>query len=100
MTSGCFQALLQRFFTHLRTEHEVSHHTISAYRDTFRLLRFMADHRGTTIDQISWEAFSPDTVLALLQYLENKRFNTSRTRNAHLAAIRAFVRFVPRQRLT
>jgi integrase/recombinase XerD len=84
MTSGCFQALLQRFFTHLRTEHEVSHHTISAYRDTFRLLlRFMADHCGTTIDQISWEAFSP-----------NKRFNTSRTRNARLAAIRAFVRFV------
>jgi integrase/recombinase XerD len=95
MTSGCFQALLQRFFTHLRTEHEVSHHTISAYRDTFRLLlRFMADHCSTTIDQISWEAFSPDTVLAFLQYLENKRLNTVRTRNARLAAIRAFVRFV------
>jgi len=95
MTSGCFQALLQRFFTHLHTEHEASHHTISAYRDTFRLLlRFMADHCGTTIDQISWEAFSPDKVLAFLQYLENKRLNTARTRNARLAAIRAFVRFV------
>jgi integrase/recombinase XerD len=73
----------------------VSHHTISAYRDTFRLLlRFMADHRSISIDQISWEAFSPDTILAFLQYLENKRLNTARTRNVRLAAIRAFVRFV------
>jgi site-specific recombinase XerD len=94
MTSGCFQALLQRFFTHLRTQDQVSHHTISAYRDTFRLLlRFMADHCATSIDQISWEVFSPDTILAFLQYLENKRLNTARTRNARLAAIRAFVRF-------
>ena len=94
MTSGCFQALLQRFFTHLRAEHEVSHHTISAYRDTFRLLlRFMVDHCDTSIDRISWEAFSPETILAFLQYLEKTRLNTARTRNARLAAIRAFVRF-------
>jgi integrase/recombinase XerD len=95
MTSGSFQALLQRFFTHLRTEHPGSPHTISAYRDTFRLLlRFMANHCSTSIDQISWEAFSPDTILAFLQHLEDKRLNSARTRNARLAAIRAFVRFL------
>ena len=89
-----FQVLLQRFFTHLRTENAVSPHTISAYRDTFRiLLRFMAEQRGVSIDQIPWEAFSPDTILAFLQHLETKRLNTARSRNARLAAIRAFVRF-------
>lgn len=89
-----FQVLLQRFFTHLRTENAVSPHTISAYRDTFRLLlRFMAEQRGVSIDQIPWEALSPDTILAFLQYLETKRANTARSRNARLAAIRAFVRF-------
>jgi site-specific recombinase XerC len=79
---------LQRFFTHLRSENAVSPHTISAYRDTFRiLLRFMAEQRGVSIDQIPWEAFSPDTILAFLQYLETKRLNTARSRNARLAAI-------------
>jgi integrase/recombinase XerD len=95
MTAGSFQALLQRFFTQLRTEYAGSPHTISAYRDTFRLLlRFMAKHCSTSIDQISWEAFSPDTILVFLQHLEDERLNTARTRNARLAAIRAFVRFV------
>jgi site-specific recombinase XerD len=95
MTAGSFQALLQRFFTQLRTEYAGSPHTISAYRDTFRLLlRFMAKHCSTSIDQISWEAFSPDTILVFLQHLEEERLNTARTRNARLAAIRAFVRFV------
>jgi integrase/recombinase XerD len=36
---------------------------------------------------------TPPTILAFLQYLEKKRLNTARTRNARLAAIRAFVRF-------
>ena len=68
----------------------MSPHTISAYRDTFRiLLRFVAEERGVPIDQIPWEAFSPDTILAFLQYLETKRLNTARSRNARLAAIRA-----------
>ncbi|MGA7905615.1 MAG: tyrosine-type recombinase/integrase [Terrimicrobiaceae bacterium] len=89
-----FQVLLQRFFTHLRTENAVSPHTISAYRDTLRiLLRFVAEQRGVPIDRIPGEAFSPDTILAFLQYLETKRLNTARSRNARLAAIRAFVRF-------
>jgi len=54
----------------------------------------MANHCSTSIDQISWEAFSPDTIIAFLQHLEDKRLNTARTRNARLAAIRAFVRFL------
>lgn len=53
----------------------------------------MAEQLGVSIDQIPWEAFSPDTILAFLQYLETKRLNTARSRNARLAAIRAFVRF-------
>lgn len=89
-----FPSLLHRFFQHLRSAQEVSPHTICAYRDTFRLfLKFIAEDRRITVDQISLEDICPDVVLDFLGHLQNQRRNCTRTRNARLAAIRAFVRF-------
>jgi integrase/recombinase XerD len=94
MPNDPFPVLLQRFFVHLRTTQAVSIHTIAAYRDTLRLLLlFMAEKQRVSIDRITFEAFCPDTILAFLEYLQKERHNTARTRNARLAAIRAFVRF-------
>jgi len=94
MPSDPFPVLLQQFFARLRTTQEVSRHTIAAYRDTLRLLlHFIAQQRRVSIDRITLEAFSPDLILAFLEYLQKERHNTTRTRNARLAAIRAFVRF-------
>ena len=86
--------LIQRFFSHLRTEQEVSSHTVAAYRDTFRLLlRFIANRRSVSIDQIQLKDFGTDVILAFLEHLEKERRNTTRTRNTRLTAIRAFIRF-------
>jgi site-specific recombinase XerD len=94
MATESFAVLVQRFFSHLRAEQDVSPHTVAAYRDTFRLLlRFIAERRRIPVDRITFEAFCPDTILAFLEHLEQHRHNQTRTRNVRLTAIRAFVRF-------
>jgi site-specific recombinase XerD len=94
MIKDKFPVLLQRFFGHLRTAQDVSIHTITAYRDTLRLLLlFIAKRQRVSIDQIHFDAFCPNTILAFLEHLQQERHNTARTRNARLAAIRAFVRY-------
>jgi integrase/recombinase XerD len=91
-----FPELLQRFFAeHLTTQRNLSPHTIAAYRDCFRLLlRFLSTHLRVTIDRLTLESLTPDTILAFLDHLEGSRKNVPRTRNSRLAAIRAFTRYV------
>ena len=88
--------LVQRFFTdYLTVQRNLSAHTRSGYRDTFRLLLpFLSRHHRKPIDQLTLGAVSPEAVLAFLAHLESVRGNTARTRNLRLAAIRTFVRFV------
>lgn len=88
--------LVQRFFTdYLTVQRNLSAHTRSGYRDTFRLLLpFLSRHHRKPIDQLTLGAMSPETILAFLTHLESVRGNTARTRNLRLAAIRTFVRFV------
>src|SRR5579871_1514020 len=95
MTSNPFPILIERFFTdHLRTQRNVSPLTIEAYSDTFRmLLRFLAERHRRTIDQLTFREFAADDILAFLDHLERVRGNSVRTRNARLAAIRAFAHF-------
>ncbi len=87
--------LLQRFFTvHLTAQRNLSHHTITAYRDSFRLLlTFLSVKLHEPIDRLTLEALSPETTLLFLDYLEDTRRNSVRTRNVRLAAIHAFARF-------
>jgi site-specific recombinase XerD len=97
--SSIFFTLIQQFFGSLRTQRNLSPHTLSAYRDTFRLLlRFLAEQQGIGIDRLSLDMLSPEAVLAFLEHLEKVRGNTIRTRNARLAAIHAFARFTVAQK--
>lgn len=91
-----FPELLQRFFTaYLTAQRNLSAHTRIGYRNTFRLLlRFLEQHHRRAIDRLTLSAFTPEAILAFLDYLERSRGNTIRTRNVRLAAIRTFVRFV------
>jgi site-specific recombinase XerD len=95
MSADPFPSLVQRFFADfLRTQRNLSPHTIRGYRDTFRLLlRFLSTHHGTPIDALTFARFSADAVLAFLDHLERDRQNSVHTRNVRLAAIRAFARF-------
>ena len=92
MANESFPALVQRFFGHLRSEQEVSPHTVAAYRDTFRLLlRFIADRRKIPIDHITLDAVNPDSTLAFLEHLEKQRHNHVRTRNARLTTTHGYI---------
>jgi len=93
MPSPSLPVLLQQFFAHLRATQGVSIHTIAAYRDTLKLLLlFIAKERQVSLDRITFEAIVPGAILAFLEHLQKERHNTTRTRNARLAAIRSFVR--------
>lgn len=96
MTHNELPELVQRFFAHyLVCQRNLSSHTRDGYRDTFRLLlAFLSQRHHRPIDQLTLDTFSPDAILAFLDYLQSTRGNTARTRNVRLAAIRTFVRFV------
>lgn len=88
--------LLQAFFTErLQHQRNASPHTIAAYRDTFRLLLAFAQARvRTPPSSLPLAALDAVLVAAFLQHLEQQRRNSVRTRNARLAAIHSFFRYV------
>jgi len=85
---------LQRYFCHyLIGQRNLSPRTISSYRDCFKLLiRFLEQHRGIRPDVLGMADLDAPNILAFLEDLERRRHNAVRSRNARLAAIRAFVR--------
>lgn len=87
--------ILQAFFTErLQRQKQVSPHTIAAYRDAFRLLLGFADDRiGKAPSDLLLDDIDESVVCAFLQYLEEKRGDSVRTRNHRLAAIRSFFRY-------
>ena len=80
---------------HLPKERRASQHTCEAYAQSFQLLLcFAAVRLKFKPAKIEIEHLDPPLILAFLEHLENKRGNTARTRNARLAAINAFFRFL------
>ena len=84
-------ATLQSFFTDRLARHrQASPHTITAYRDTLRLLlTFLQDRTGVPPSRLDWADLDAETIAAFLDHLETDRHNSARTRNARLTAIRA-----------
>jgi site-specific recombinase XerD len=81
--------LLQAFFTdRLMTQRRASPHTISAYRDTFRLLLdYVTTQTGTAPSALQISDLDAPCVTGFLTHLQQVRGNSVRTRNARLAAI-------------
>jgi site-specific recombinase XerD len=94
-----FPRLLSAFFTErLMQQRQVSPHTIASYRDTFRLLVQYAEKQlHKTPSQQTIDDFDTAFIGAFLQHLETQRGNSARTRNARLAAIHSFFRYVALQ---
>lgn len=90
-----FPALLQRFFTErLMQQRRASPHTISSYRDTFRLLlRFAQTQLGKPPTQLAFEQVDAPLIAAFLDDIEHKRGITARSRNLRLTAIRSLFRY-------
>jgi site-specific recombinase XerD len=88
-------ASLQTYFTtYLTGQKAASAHTISAYRDTWRmLLTHIHETTGVRPADVTFTDLGADAVTRFLQYLETERHNSVRTRNARLAAIHSFFAF-------
>ena len=96
MTTLELPALLQAFFTdRLLKQRRASTHTVAAYRNAFRLLlRFAADRLGRNPSELTLAAVDAEFISEFLEHLERVRGNAVRTRNARLAALHAFFRYV------
>jgi integrase/recombinase XerD len=80
---------------HLPRERKASPHTCDAYAYGFQLLVcFAADRLGVRPSQLAVEQLDVSLVLAFLEYVEAERKCSARTRNARLAAIHSFFRFL------
>ncbi|MEJ2419966.1 MAG: site-specific integrase [Exilibacterium sp.] len=97
MTSSTNLApLLERFFMQrLMQERRVSPHTISSYRDTFRLfLKFTQQRLHKPPSTLVFEEIDAPLIVAFLDHLEKQRGLSVRSRNLRLAAIHSFFRYI------
>lgn len=80
---------------HLPRERQASPHTCEAYAFAFQLLvRFAASRLEVLPSQLAVEQLDVPLVLAFLEHVEAERGCSARTRNARLAAIHSFFRFL------
>jgi site-specific recombinase XerD len=96
-----FAALVQAFFAeHLQQQRAMSPRTVAAYRDAFVLfLDFAKSRLRKQPTAIRLREITPTLILAFLDHLEHERGNSVRSRNARLAALRAFLKFAGRRDL-
>jgi integrase/recombinase XerD len=90
-----FAQLLQDFFLRrLMQQRGVSVRTVESYRDAFELLLgFVEQRTGKSPSALQLADLDAPLVLDFLDHLETGRGNTTRTRNARLAAIHSFMRY-------
>lgn len=90
-----FASVLTRFFTQrLIRQRHASAHTLSSYRDTFRLLlRFAKVRTGKEPSSLAWDEIDAPLISAFLDDLQEHRSITARSRNLRLTAIRSLFRY-------
>jgi len=91
-----FPKLVEAFFTErLLRQRKASPETIAGYRDAFRLLlRFAARRLKKEPSKLALKELDARFIGDFLDHLEAERSNSIRTRNARLAAIHSFFRYV------
>jgi len=94
-----FPALVQGFFIdYLVDQRALSPRTVAAYRDAFMLFLAFAQKRlRKSPAAMDLADITPELILAFLDHLERERHNAVRSRNARLAALRAFLKFASRR---
>jgi integrase/recombinase XerD len=86
--------IMQGFFTERLAQRRASQHTVTAYRDTFRLLlRYAQQQSGRPPATLDLADIGTDLVGDFLDHLETDRHNSITTRNARLAAIHALFHY-------
>jgi len=92
-------AVVRFFQEYLPSLRGMSPHTLRSYRDALvLLLRFLVHDLHRPIEALEIPDLSADRVIRFLQFLETERHNGIATRNARLAAIHTFARFLAAER--
>ncbi|MBI4320246.1 MAG: tyrosine-type recombinase/integrase [Chloroflexi bacterium] len=93
------QGVVRFFQEYLPSLRGMSPHTLRSYRDALvLLLRFVAQNAHRPIEVLDVPDLSTERVIRFLQFLETERHNGIATRNARLAAIHTFARFLAAER--
>ncbi|MCT1402835.1 site-specific integrase [Paenibacillus sp. p3-SID867] len=94
-----FLGLLTEYFeSYLPTVKGVSRNTIISYQYAFALLfEYMELEKGLTADKVSFGNLDGDSILRFLQWLEETRACSIKTRNQRRAAIMSFAKYAARK---
>jgi integrase/recombinase XerD len=85
---------------YLPDEKGASANTITSYRDTLvLLLNFIQNEKGVKIEKLTLEKITKETIIAFLDWIQKERKCSNSTRNARLAAIHSFYRYLQYERL-
>jgi site-specific recombinase XerD len=88
-------ALVRFFQDYLPRQRGLSAHTVRSYRDALvLLLKFAARHTRKGIERLQISDLNAKCIKAFLNFLEVERHNAVATRNARLAAIHIFARYL------
>ena len=87
---------VQQFFTQrLVNQLHASPNTVASYRDTFRLLlKYAAEQLRRQPTELQIADIDADLVGGFLTFVETRRGNGARSRNARLSAIHSFFKYV------
>lgn len=91
-----FASMLSGFLTdYLMAQKNLSHNTLSSYRDTFILLfRFMQHSKGISPEKLKLDDLNICCIQDFLLWLESVRNYSIASRNQRLAAIHSFFRYI------
>lgn len=91
-----FSLCLGNYFSrYLSVERGLSPHTIASYSKTFTLLlTFISKVMKVNINTVSFADMNKETILKFLEWLENERKCSVRSRNQRLSAIKSFYSYM------
>lgn len=86
---------------HLLNERGASANTITAYRDAFvLLLNFIQQVKRIRPEKLMLDKIKKETIIEFLNWLQRERKCSNTTRNARLAAVHSFYRYLQHQDLS
>jgi site-specific recombinase XerD len=99
MTTPTVGSILYSFFNdYLKLQKGLRPHSLRSYADALRLfLQFVSKELAHKITLLSLDDLTADHVCRFLNFLEEARANSVRSRNHRLSALRTFFEFIGRQ---
>ena len=90
-----FSYYLSKFLKeYLKLERNMSSHTIRSYKKTFQtLIEYLVNIKGFKLKDITFENVTREIIIDFLNYLEEDKQNSIRTRNQRLTSLKSFYQY-------